>query len=102
MTETLPLNTWVYVLVKDPGTDEQLVGQHDSENNISFIPAFRDKDAAMQGVVHVVKEKGHKYEVQAIMLEDLLKDAAKGNFFVFVLDDEGGIQVKFTPEGRPL
>lgn len=102
MTETLPLNTWVYVLVKDPGTDEQLVGQHDSENNISFIPAFRDKDAAMQGVVHVVKEKGHKYEVQAIMLEDLLKDAAKGNFFVFVLDDEGVVQIKFTPEGQPL
>ena len=102
MTEALPLSTWVYVLVKDPGADEQLVGQHDPENDISFIPAFRNKEAGMQGIIHMVKEKGHKYEVQAVMLEELLRDASKGNFFVFVLDDEGVIEKKFAPDGRPL
>lgn len=102
MTEDLPLTSWVYILVKDPGTNEQLVGQYDETNDISFIPAFRDRDEAMQGVAQLVKKKGHKYEIQAVLLEDLLKDAAQGNFFVFILDDEGVIQKKYAPDGQTL
>jgi hypothetical protein len=102
MTETTRLSTWVYVLVQHHGTEEQLVGQHDSETDISFIPAFMNKEAAMQGVVHMAKEKGYKYEIQAILVEDLLKYAANGNFFTFVLDDEGAVSKKFSPDGRQL
>lgn len=101
-TQKTALDSWVYVLVKNPGDGEQIVGQEDAENKVSFIPAFTDKDAAMQGVVHMAKEKGYKYEVQAIIFEDLIGHAVKENFLVFILDDEGAIIEKYSPDGTPL
>jgi len=98
MTEAIHASTWVYVLVQNDGQNEQIVGQHDAENNIAFIPAFPDKDTALEGVVHMVKEKGRKYEIQAIILDDLLRYAADGRFLVFILDGQGAITAKFAPE----
>lgn len=94
--------SWVYVLVQDPGKDENIVGQHDAEHDIDFIPAFTDKDTAHQGVVHMIKEAGQTYEVQAIIYEDLCRYAAEGQFLIFVLDGRGKIQAKLTPSGQPL
>ena len=82
---------------KIPGGDEQIVGQHDGKNDISFIPMFADKDSAMQGSLHMVKEKGKKYEVHAIIYEDLERFAAKGGFILFVVDDEGRVIEKRAP-----
>ena len=97
MIPNISATTWVYVLVQDPGGDEQIVGQQDLENNITFIPMFLDKDSAMQAVVHMVKERGKKFEIQAIIYEDLASYAAQGGFLLMVLDGQGQIIDKIAP-----
>ena len=82
---------WVWVVVQDPGSNEQFLGQHDEEENISYIPVFSDKEAAQQGLLNLTREQGHKYEVQAILREELIKDAAAGGFFVFLLSESGQV-----------
>jgi hypothetical protein len=102
MTTNIELSTWLYVLVQDPGESEHIVGQEDAQSKLAFIPAFADKGSATQGVMYMTKEKGHKYEVQAIIFEDLIDHAAKGPFLIFVLDETGAILQKFSPDGQPL
>ncbi len=98
MTKEINATSWVYVLVQNPGGAEQIVGQRDLESDVAFIPLFLDKDSAMQGVVHMVKEKGQKFEIQAIIFEDLASYAAQGGFILFVLNAEGQIIEKRVPE----
>jgi hypothetical protein len=98
MTKSISATSWVYVLVQNPGGDEQIVGQRDTKGDIAFIPMFLDKDSAMQGVVHMVKEKGKKYEVQAIIYEDLAGYAVQGGFILMVLDGQGQVVDKLDPK----
>ena len=100
MTKKIEATSWVYVLVQNPGSNEEIVGQTDPENDISFIPMFTDRDAAMQGVVHMAKVKGKKFEIQAIIYEDLEQYAAESGFILFVLDDAGAIVEKRAPQPR--
>lgn len=97
MTRHIDAHAWVYVLVQNPGTDDRIVGQVDAEHDISFIPMFMDKEAASQGVLHMAKEKGQKYEIQAIIFEDLEKFAMKGQSVLFVIDGDGKIVDKRAP-----
>jgi hypothetical protein len=97
MTKKINADSWVYVLVQDPGSREQIVGQREPENRIAYIPAFMDKEAAMQGVVNLPKDKGHTYEIQAILYDDLERYAAESNFLIFILDDQGRVIDKRTP-----
>ena len=97
MTQKISPTTWVYVLVQNPGGDEQIIGQQDTKNDITFIPMFLDKDSAMQGVVHMVKEQGRKFEIQAIIYEDLAGYAAQGGFVLMVLDGQGQVIDKRIP-----
>lgn len=97
MAQQYDAQTWVYVMVQNPDKDDQIVGQVDAENNISFIPMFTDKESATQGMIHMAKERGKKYEIQAIMFEDLEKYAAESQFLIFVLDDEGKVIDKRAP-----
>lgn len=88
---------WVWIVVKDPGSNEQFLGQHDQKDDISFIPAFLDKDSAQQGFLYLVRQPGHKYEVQAILRDELLKEAAASGFMVFLLGDNGEVLEKIQP-----
>jgi hypothetical protein len=88
---------WVWVVVQDPGGDEQFLGQHDEQEDISFIPVFADKEAAQQGLLGLIRQPGHKYEVQAILREELFKDAAAGGFLIFLLNESGDILEKIKP-----
>ncbi|MEJ2660164.1 MAG: hypothetical protein P8Z73_05525 [Desulfobacteraceae bacterium] len=97
MTQKISPTTWVYVLVQNPGGDEQIIGQQDTKNDITFIPMFLDKDSAMQGVVHMVKEQGRKFEIQAIIYEDLAGYAARAGSIMMVLDGRGQVIDKHIP-----
>lgn len=98
MTTSITATTWVYALIQNPGGDEQIVGQHDGENDISFIPTFLSKDAATQGMMQMATEKGHKYEIQAIIFEDLEKFAAAGGFVLFIVDEDGKVIEQIVPQ----
>ena len=88
---------WVWVVVQDPGGTEQFLGQHDKLENISYIPVFRSKEEAQQCFMNMARRKNCRYEVQAILFEELAKDAAASGFMIFLLNDSGDILEKINP-----
>ncbi|WP_319521601.1 hypothetical protein [uncultured Desulfosarcina sp.] len=88
---TIQADTWLYVAIQKIGNNDQIVGQTDTESNVTFIPAFLSKDAAQQAMFHLHLEKKGKYELQAIIYEDLAGYAMEGGFLIFVLDEEGNV-----------
>ncbi len=88
---------WVWVVVQDPGGHEQFLGQHNQQEDISYIPAFSSKEAAQQCFLNMSRPPGHKYELQAILREELAKDAAAGGFMIFLLNENGQVLEKITP-----
>ena len=97
MTDTLTSDTWIWVIVQNPGGDEQFLGQHDDKKDVSFIPAFFEKDIAQQCLIQLITEKGNKYEAQAILFEELAKDAAQHGFLIFMLNADGEILKEIAP-----
>jgi hypothetical protein len=45
----------------------------------------------------LTRQPGHKYEVQAILREELIKDAAAGGFMIFLLNESGDVLEKIKP-----
>ncbi len=97
MEEKEKIEGWVYVVVCDPGPNEQFLGLHNKEKNVEFIPAFQSKDAANDCFLTLPKEKGRKYEIQAVHIEELDKEAAKNGFLVAMVDNDGNI-IKEDPQ----
>ena len=97
MQKELNADTWIWVVVQDAGGNEQFVGQHNEETNVSFIPAFYQKEDAEQCLIHIPRQKGKKYEIQAVLFEDLSQDASKNGFNIFMLSAEGDILQKIAP-----
>ena len=97
MTDKLT-DTWIWVIVQDPSENEQFLGQHDDEKDVSFIPAFHEKDIAQQAVGNLITEKGTKYEAQAVLLDELSKDAAQHGFLIFMLNADGEILEEISPQ----
>jgi len=93
-------NTWVYVVVKDPGTQEQFLGQHEPEADISYIPIFLEKEQAMQGLFQLQVEKGTRCEIQAIIYSDIAQAAGKNGFLLYLLDESGKVLEKIAPATR--
>jgi len=87
----------VWVVVQEPGEKEQFLGQHNEQENVSFIPAFHSKEEAQQCFMEMPRQKGCKYEVQAILFEELSKNAAAGGFMVFMLNENGEVLEKINP-----
>lgn len=90
-------NTWVWAIVQDPDGNEQFLGQHDKHNNISFVPFFLEKEEAEQCISGLIKKPGHKYEIQAILFEELKVFCAKENVMLFLLNKAGEILDKIQP-----
>ena len=94
---SIKADTWIWVVVQASGGAEQFLGQLDEENNISFIPAFYQKEDAEQCFLQLQRQKGLKYEIQAIFFDQLSKDASKNGFMIFMLNAEGEILEKIQP-----
>ena len=82
---------WVWVIVQNPGRDEQFLGQYDQEADMSFIPVFVDKEEAQKGLNLLEREKGLEFEAQAIIYEEISEHASKHGFNLMVLDGEGKV-----------
>jgi len=84
---------WYYIVVQNPGTsNEQFMGYADKDTKATFIPCFKTKEIAQQCFLLMPKDIiNEKYEVQAIIKEDLMVHAAKNSYEVFLLDDKGKI-----------
>jgi len=98
MSELMKADQWVYVFIHGPEGDAQILGQQDEEANVSFIPVFLKKDEALMNLNLLARDKSQKYEVQAIMYEDLAARAAEQGVMIFVLNDSGKIIEKISTE----
>ncbi|MBL0713738.1 MAG: hypothetical protein JJV98_08545 [Desulfosarcina sp.] len=90
-------NQMVWVVVQTADGIETFVGQHHQDLDITFIPFFREKEDARTGQILMRKEKGCKYEVQAVHCKELAQDAARNGFLLFLLDEDGHILEKIDP-----
>ena len=88
---------WVWVVIQNPGGDEQFLGQRDEKEGFSFIPVWLEKDAALDGLRLLAKDQGVKYEVQAIQYDTLAPKAAEAGFKLFVLDASGKVLKQIAP-----
>jgi len=97
MKNKLTSDTWIWVVVQNPGAQEQFLGQHDADQSVSFIPAFFEKEDAQQCLIHMTTQKGDKYEVQAIIFAELVQAAAANDFMIFMLNAAGEILERIKP-----
>jgi hypothetical protein len=89
---------WLFVIIQNPGTTrEQLLGYTDQDRGGSFVPAFSSKEAAQQCFLIMPKDiMNNKYEIQAIIKEDLLAHTLQEQHNVVLMDDKGRIIEKLT------
>ena len=97
MPKKIDDNTWVYAIITNPGSDEQVLGQHDTEADIAYIPIFTEKEDATQGLLNLKIERGTRCEVQAILFSDIAQIADKNGFLVYLLDVSGNVLEKIAP-----
>ena len=97
MSKKIKDDQWVWVVVEDAEGNEQFLVQRDETKDISFIPMFLEKEAALQCMNHLSLERGHKYEVQAILYEELVPKANEQGFCLLVLNESGEVLEKIDP-----
>ena len=98
MSKLVKDDEWVWVVIQDPGGNEHFLGQKDEEKGISFIPTFIEKEEAEQGLKLMAREKGSKYEVHAILFEDLSERASENGLSLFVVNGKGEVLEKILPD----
>ena len=86
-------DTWLYVIVRDPGTSsEEFIGFTDENTDEKFLPAFKTKQDAKACFAKLPKDIFNgKYEVHAVIEEDVLGSAKEQEHAVFLLDEDGKI-----------
>ena len=87
----LKKDTWVWVIVQAPGANETFLGQYDEVDDLSFIPAFLEKQDALEVLEKLDRNRDKEYEVQAIKYELLTRHGEEKGFFVFILNSRGEI-----------
>ena len=90
----LEKDTWLWIIIQDPGGNEMFLGQFDKNKDISFIPAFFDKGDAKASLHIINKDDAMKYEIQAIKYGLLEQYCKENNFVVFICNASGEILSK--------
>ena len=90
----LEKDTWLWIIVQDPGGNEMFLGQYDEEKDISFIPAFYEKDGATASLDIINKDDNLKYEVHAIKYGLLEQFCYENGFVIFICNAAGEILSK--------
>ncbi len=97
MKSSIKDDAWVFVLVQNPGKNEDFVGLHDSEADLTFLPVFTSKEDALTCSLNIPADIGKKREVHAILYEVLVKEASNNGFWLYITDSEGGIKDRIAP-----
>lgn len=91
MSEGKNSEGWVYVFVCDPGKKESYLGLYNEEKEVQFIPAFQSREEANDCFLEIPRERGRKYELQAVHIEELIENAEKNDFEVALVDSKGQV-----------
>ncbi|MEE4242339.1 MAG: hypothetical protein V2I36_12800 [Desulfopila sp.] len=94
MVEKVSAREWVYVVVCNPDRKPTFLGLHDNDKEIDFIPVFETKEAANDCFLSLPREKGIKYEIQAVHVDELHEDARKNGFVIAMVDSNGNVVEK--------
>jgi hypothetical protein len=97
MAAQIKKDQWVYVVIQDPATNPQYLGQHEDETGMSFIPVFLEKEDALMCMNLMARDKNQPSEVQAVLYEELTGHAAAGGFKLYLLNKAGEVLEKITP-----
>ncbi len=97
MSTQIDKSQWIFLVVQDPETNAQYLGQHDDERDISFIPIFLEKEDALMCLNLMARENEKTYEVQAVMYEELVAHAATGGFHIYLLNKNAEVVEKLSP-----
>jgi hypothetical protein len=89
MAEEAHKQGWVYLFVCEPGPGETFLGLADEKDQLRLIPAFRSREDANDCFLSLPREKGKKYELQAIHIEELEETATANGFTVTLVDGQG-------------
>lgn len=86
-------NNWYYVIVQNPETaSEKLLGFNDEKTREKFLPAFKTKQDAQKCFQMLPKDLfKEKYDIHAMIEDDVLATAEKERHQVFLLDETGQI-----------
>lgn len=88
---------WVYVVMQEPNSNPQYLGQHEEDTGISFIPIFLEKEDALMCMNLMVRDKHIPSEVQAVIYEELAGHAAVAGFRLYLLNKAGEVIEKINP-----
>lgn len=84
--------TWFYVIIKNPGNEEEFLGFTDERTSEKFLPAFKTKEEAQKCFALMPRDIfNEKYEAQAVIGEDILMTAQEQGHKVYLLDEKGHI-----------
>ncbi len=85
---------WYYVVIQNPGLpSEELMGFETDVIPAPFIPAFKSKEEAQQCFLMMPKDvMNKKYEIHAIIKEDLLEQAKSNDCKLILMDEKGSIK----------
>jgi hypothetical protein len=97
MSTQLKKDQWVYVVVQNPNSNAQYLGQEEEETGASFIPIFLEKEDALMCLNLMARDKQTPVEAQAVIFEELAGQAATGGFKLYLLNKAGEIIEKITP-----
>lgn len=93
MEDTNVTDTWYYLIVQNPDTpSEEVVGFVDDKTGKKFLPAFKTRQDAKKCFQLLPKDLfREKYDIHAVIEEDVLSTAEKAGHQVFLLDETGQI-----------
>jgi len=82
---------WLYVFVSGPETRANFLGLYNQETEQNIIPAFNSREDAQDCFLELPRQKGEKYELQAVHVDDLRKAAVKNGFVIALVDGHGKV-----------
>jgi|Deesub1362B_J571_1020462.scaffolds.fasta_scaffold02253_6 hypothetical protein len=89
---------WVWVLVEEPEKGRaQLLGQYDPDRDIQFVVVFPTKEDAQEGLKRISQPESSPYEPQAMRLDAVRKEAARGGFRLVLVDGAGHLLQQIDP-----
>ena len=97
MAISISNDTWVYVVIGNPGSADKLTGFQE-KNGTAFIPVLRSKNAAEGFLGYMPREPGLFYEIQTIIFADVLKYARENGSKIYLVNEKGEILEKGSPE----
>jgi len=97
MAETYSLPEWLWVVIEEENGVEKLLGQHDVEAGVSFIPAFNSQEDGQIALAFLQKVPGRKYEVQAMRASEVVRTAEPYDYLLYILDAKGTVLERLAP-----